>query len=109
VRVPREDKSDDSKNNFYEELEQVFHHFPKYHVKIMLEDFSAKVGRENIFKMTIGNESLQQDNNVNGVRIVNFSTSKIYSLRARCSRTETFISTTELLVRRRLTARLNSW
>ena len=35
-----------------------------------------KGGRENIFKLIIGNESLQQDNSVNGVRIVNFSTSK---------------------------------
>jgi hypothetical protein len=34
------------------------------------------VGRENIFKPTIGNESLHEDNNDNGVRIVNFATSK---------------------------------
>jgi len=32
--------------------------------------------RENIFKPTIGNESLHQDNNDNGVRIVSFVTSK---------------------------------
>ena len=31
--------------------------------------------RENIFKPTIGNESLHQDSNDNGVRIVNFATS----------------------------------
>ena len=30
----------------------------------------------NIFKLTIGNESLHQDRNDNGVRIVNFATSK---------------------------------
>jgi hypothetical protein len=34
------------------------------------------VGRENVFKLTIGNESLHQDSNDNGVRIVNFATSK---------------------------------
>ena len=34
------------------------------------------MGRENIFKPTIGNESLHQDSNDNGVRIVNFGTSK---------------------------------
>jgi hypothetical protein len=45
-------------------------------MKILLGDFNAKVGRENIFKPTIGNESLHQDNNDNGVRIVNFATSK---------------------------------
>ena len=42
----------------------------------MLEDFNEKVGRENIFKPTIENESLHQDTNDDGVRIVNFSTSK---------------------------------
>ena len=33
-----------------------------------------KVGKENIFKPTIRNESLQRDSNGNGVRIVNFDT-----------------------------------
>ena len=65
-----------SKDSFYEELEQVFDHFPRYHMKILLGDFNAKVGRENIFKPTIGNESLHQDSNDNGVRIVNIATSK---------------------------------
>ena len=45
-------------------------------MKILLGDFIAKVGRENIFKPTIGNESLLQDSNGNGVRVVNFATSK---------------------------------
>jgi len=76
VQAPKEEKSDDSKYSFYEELEQVFHHFPKYHMKILLWDFNAKVGRENISKPTIGNESLHQDTNDNGVRIANFATSK---------------------------------
>jgi hypothetical protein len=51
-------------------------------MKILLGDFNAKVGRENSFKPTIGNESLHQDSNDNGVRIVNFATSKIYFPRA---------------------------
>ena len=76
VHAPSEDKCDDSKDSFYEELEQVFDHFPRYHMKILLGDLNAKVGGENIFKPTIGNESLHQDRNDNGVRIVNFATSK---------------------------------
>jgi len=44
-------------------------------MKILLEDFNAKVERKNIFKPTIGNESLHQDSNDNGVRIVNSATS----------------------------------
>ena len=45
-------------------------------MKILLRDFKAKVGRENIFKPTTGNESLHQDSNDNGVRIVSFAMSK---------------------------------
>ena len=51
-------------------------YFPKYYMKILLGDFNALVGRENIFKPTVGNESLHQDGNDNGARIVNFATSK---------------------------------
>jgi hypothetical protein len=45
-------------------------------MKILLGDFNAKVGRDNIFNPTIGNESLHQDSNDNDVRIVNFATAK---------------------------------
>jgi hypothetical protein len=61
---------------FYKELEHVFDEFPKYHMKILLGDFNAKVGREDIFKPTIGNESLHKISNDNGVRVVNFATTQ---------------------------------
>jgi hypothetical protein len=35
VNVPTNDKADDEKDSFYEELEPVFDTFPKYHIKIM--------------------------------------------------------------------------
>jgi endonuclease/exonuclease/phosphatase family metal-dependent hydrolase len=76
AHAPTEEKSDYSKDSFYEELEQVFDHFPKYRMKILLGDFNAKVGREDTFKLTIGNESLREDGNDNGVRVVNFATPK---------------------------------
>jgi hypothetical protein len=75
AHAPTEEKRDDSKDSFYEEFEQVFDHFPKYQTKILLGDFNAKLGREDNFKPTIGNESLHQDSNDNGVRVVNFATS----------------------------------
>jgi len=74
VHAPSKEKSDESKDSFYEELEQVFDHFPKYHVKMLLGDFNSKVERENIFKPTTGQESFNQDSNDNGVRLVNFAT-----------------------------------
>ena len=73
VHAPNEDKDDESKDGFYGELEQVFDNFPRYHMKNLLAEFNAKVWRENIFKPTIGNKSLHQDSNDNGVRIVNFA------------------------------------
>jgi hypothetical protein len=54
----------------------VFNTFPKYHMKILLRDFNVKVGREDIFKQKTGNESLHEISNDNGVRLVNFATSK---------------------------------
>jgi hypothetical protein len=43
-------------------------------MKILLRDFSGKVGRADIFKQTIENESLYEISNDNGVRVVNFTT-----------------------------------
>jgi hypothetical protein len=57
--------TDDVKNSFYEELEHVFDKFPKYHTKILLGDFNAKVGRVCFFKPTIGNDSLPKISNDN--------------------------------------------
>jgi hypothetical protein len=59
-----------------EELERVFGQFLKYYMKILLEDFSAKAGTEDIFKPTIGNLSLHEICNDNGIKVVNFATSK---------------------------------
>jgi hypothetical protein len=49
--------------------------FPKYHMKILL-DFNAKVGKEDILKPTIGNESLHKLSNNHSVTVVNFSIPK---------------------------------
>jgi exonuclease III len=91
AHAPTEDKIDDIKDRFYEELEQVFDKFPKYHMKILLGDFNTKVGREDIFKPTIGNENLHEISNDNGVRVVNFAHPTISLSKVRCSHTGTFI------------------
>jgi len=104
VHAPSEDKSGDSKGRFVREFRAGFlNNFPKYHMEIDLGDFNAKVGRETIFKPTIGNESLYQDNFDNGDRIVKSATSKNL---ARYSRTETLVSTPGPLLMGRFTTRL---
>ena len=92
VHAPSEEKSDDSKDSFYKELEQVFnllpkHHIkmplgdfnvklllPKHHIKSPLGDFNVKLGREDIFKLTIGNDGLHQDSDDKGAGIINLAT-----------------------------------
>jgi hypothetical protein len=103
---PSKEKNDDSKDSFCEELEQVFHDFLKYHTEILVWDFNAKLGREDIFKPTIRNKSLHQDNKESDVRIVNFATLIHLVVKSRFSRTETFISTPGPLQIGRLTTRL---
>ncbi|PSN38677.1 hypothetical protein C0J52_08897 [Blattella germanica] len=76
VYGPTEASDDTIKDEFYEELESVFDRLSRYLMKIFLGDFNAKVGRENIFRPTIGKFSLHEDSNGNGVRLVTFATSK---------------------------------
>jgi hypothetical protein len=68
---PCEDKSDDVKDNFYEELRRV-----------LFADFTAKVGRDNIFKLTCENESSHDVSYSNEVRVVNFATSKFLAVKS---------------------------
>jgi hypothetical protein len=42
VHAPTEDKIDDMKDSFYDELERVFDKFPKHRMKILLGEFNAK-------------------------------------------------------------------
>jgi hypothetical protein len=44
VHAPGEEKCDDSKDSFYEQLEQVFDDFPKHHIKILLENLMLNWG-----------------------------------------------------------------
>jgi hypothetical protein len=54
VHAPSEEKSDDPKDSFYEELEQTFHHYSKYHIKIILGDFNSNVGRRIFSNRQLG-------------------------------------------------------
>jgi hypothetical protein len=76
VHATCEDKGDDVKDRFYEELRRVFDQSPRYDMKILLGDFKANVGRKKIFTLTIRNERFHEISNDNGVRIISFAISK---------------------------------
>jgi len=48
VHAPTANINYDSKDNFCEEFEQVFDHFPTYHIQILLGCCKAKFGREDL-------------------------------------------------------------
>jgi exonuclease III len=54
VHDPTEDETDDVKDSFYEKLESVFDKLSKYHMKILLGDFNAKVRREDVLIRQLG-------------------------------------------------------
>jgi hypothetical protein len=65
-------------------------------MKILLRDFNATVGREDIFIPTIGNESLHEVSNDNEVRVVNFTTTKnliVKSAMSPCSNIHKYVQT----------------
>jgi hypothetical protein len=63
VHALTEDENDHTKISFMR----------KYHMKIMLGDFSTKLEREDIFKPTTGIKNLHEIVNDNGIREVNFA------------------------------------
>jgi hypothetical protein len=61
------------KDSFNEEVERIFNKFSKNYTKILLGDFNAKEGRDDIFKPAIENESLHEISNDNEVRVIHCS------------------------------------
>jgi hypothetical protein len=45
-------------------------------MKILLGDFNANIGREDIFKLIFRNKNLHEVSNDNEIRVVNFAISK---------------------------------
>lgn len=74
--APTEEKDEDIKDKFYEELESVYDTLPLHCIKIVVGDMNAKVGRENMYRPVIGPNSLHEISNGNGTRLVNFAHSK---------------------------------
>ena len=76
VHAPTEEKDDDEKDNFYEDLDQMYEQCPKRDVKIIIGDLNAKIGQEEICGLIAGKYSLHTLSSDNGTRLINFAYSK---------------------------------
>ena len=74
--TPTEESEDEQKEDFYETLENVYDKCPKNDIKILLGDFNAQVGQEDIYYPTIGRHSKHNVTNDNGKRLILFATSR---------------------------------
>ena len=65
VHAPTNEKTEEVKEEFYNLLEQNINQIANSDFKLLLGDFNAKVGKEDIYKPTIGNERLHNETNNN--------------------------------------------
>jgi hypothetical protein len=75
-------KREEIKEEFYNLLEQNINQIANSVIKIILGDFNAKFVKENIQKPTIGNESLRNETNKNGIKMIQFAMFKVFSVRS---------------------------
>ncbi|XP_020806218.1 uncharacterized protein LOC110182509 [Drosophila serrata] len=73
AHAPTEEKDDVTKDAFYAELDRAYGRCPSHDIKILLGDFNAKVGREDIFGATVGQFSLHETTSSNGLRLIGFA------------------------------------
>ena len=73
VHAPHNESSEDDKDAYYELLEKTYDDLPAHDIKIVLGDFNAKVGKEEVFRPTIGRYSLHEITNENGQRMIFFA------------------------------------
>jgi hypothetical protein len=68
-----EDKDETEKDEFYSQPERTYDSAPSNDIKMIIGDLNAKLGKEEIYKGTIGKQSLHTDSNDNGQRIIDSS------------------------------------
>uniref|UniRef100_A0A8D9F872 Craniofacial development protein 2 n=1 Tax=Cacopsylla melanoneura TaxID=428564 RepID=A0A8D9F872_9HEMI len=73
VHAPTEDASTENKDEYYEILEELYSQLPNYATKLIIGDFNAKIGKEDIYIPTIGRHSLHENTNENGQQLINFA------------------------------------
>ena len=60
AHAPTEEKSEEVKEIFYNQLENIFDSIPRHDMKIVLGDFNAKVGKEDLLAPTCGKQTIME-------------------------------------------------
>lgn len=70
---PTEDKDENQKSEFYENIERINNRLSNNYIKMMLGDFNSKIRKEPTLKWTIRKESLHDTSNDNGEGLINLA------------------------------------
>jgi len=70
VHAPTNETTKEAKEKIYNLLEQNVNQSANSYTKIILGDFNADFGKEDIYKPTTGNESLHNETNNNGIKMI---------------------------------------
>ena len=76
IHAQTEEKDDDEKDNFYEDLNQIYEECPKRDIKIIIGDLNAKVGQKEMYRPITRKYSLHTLSDDNGIRPINFACSR---------------------------------
>ncbi|KAL4085374.1 hypothetical protein QTP88_027233 [Uroleucon formosanum] len=76
VHAPTEEKSQEEKEDFYAEIEDILSRINNSKIRIILDDMNAKIRKEQFFQPTIGKHSLHETTNDNGMKLIDFATGK---------------------------------
>jgi len=82
VHAPTNKKMEEVKEEFFNLIEQNINQISNSDIKIILGDFNAKAGKGDIYKPTTGNESLHNETNNNGIKMIQFAISKDFNTRS---------------------------
>lgn len=76
VDAPTKEKSQEEKDKFYDELVNVVVKISNIRKLVILGDLNANIGKERIFKPTIGYHSFHEITNNNSLNLIHFVTSR---------------------------------
>ncbi|PNF31855.1 hypothetical protein B7P43_G08920 [Cryptotermes secundus] len=76
VHAPTEEKEEEVKDYFYQQMEETYDSIPSNDIKVILGDLNAKIGKEKEYRGVIGTESLHDTTNHNGIKLIDFAESK---------------------------------
>jgi exonuclease III len=71
--APTEDKTEEIKEQFYDDPQTVVDKFPKSDLTILLGDVNTKLGKEPAYQKLTGKHTLHEENNRNGELLCDFA------------------------------------